>query len=640
MSTAASSQIDLPAPAFKIYRRYNYKCEGDLGDDDLNRTIYWGNDHEPEAPPPPPFLVVVQGPPNVGKSLLIKSLVKYFAPAEGTTNVTQGPITTILTGDKRRRLQFVECPDDIDAMIDAAKYADLVLLLVDANYGFEAETFEFLNLLRAHGLPKVAGVLTHVDEIEDEQEQNKTKERVEDHFRTEIYQPAYVYNLSGLQHDLYNMQDIQVLAEHILMLQLHLSSRRAAHPYMLVERFEDVTPPRKVRKDANCNRNISLYGYLRGCDIKSGAKVHIAGLDDFHLAGVRSTTDPFPLSPEMEKENDFVGLTLMENKSFRTGTYLRLEVHDISFGMVANLYSCHPILVGGISPEEKDVGYMQARLKRHNWHMKLLKSADPVTMSAGWRRYWTKPIYGRQIDNARHQIRDFIPEHEHCLAMFWGPVAPPNTRITIVHRTKEVFRVAAKAVLLDPKHHMKIMEEVEHEGEPHKIFDERIALIKFKPEDIDVAAFIGASIRTESGIWGKVNKEEKRKGIVSCEFEKKIYKSDIFIMPVLCEAVAPRLFKQCDSIAALNKYSLKEKDPAQRPLRRRRVEITDEEPHSYPYSTYFTLILNIKYLCNKQKETVVVMSEEKRKELVKNQQREKESKKLSRFYASVKDMWI
>ncbi|KAI3891290.1 hypothetical protein MKX03_000118 [Papaver bracteatum] len=260
--------------------------------------------------------------------------------------------------------------------------------------------------------------------------------------------------------------------------------------------------------------------------------------------------------------------------------------------------------------------------------------------SAGWRRYWTKPIYGRPIDNARHQIRDFIPEHEHCLAMFWVPIAPPNTRITVVHRTKEVFRVAAKAVVLGPNHHIKIMEEVEHEGEPQKIFDEKTALIKFIPEDIDVAAFIGAPIRTDSGIWGKVNKEEKRKGIASCEFEKRIYNSDIFIMPVLCEAVAPRLFKQCDSIAALNKYSLKEKDPAQRPLRRRRVEITDEEPHSYPYSTYFTLILNIKYLCNKQKETVVVMSEEKRKELVKNQQREKESKKLSRFYASVKDMWI
>ncbi len=33
-------------------------------------------------------------------------------------------------------------------MVDAAKYADLVLLLIDAAFGFEMETFEFLNLLQ------------------------------------------------------------------------------------------------------------------------------------------------------------------------------------------------------------------------------------------------------------------------------------------------------------------------------------------------------------------------------------------------------------------------------------------------------------------------------------------------------------
>ena len=38
---------------------------------------------------------------------------------------------------------------DLNAMIDAAKYADLVLLLVDGAFGFEMETFEFLNILQA-----------------------------------------------------------------------------------------------------------------------------------------------------------------------------------------------------------------------------------------------------------------------------------------------------------------------------------------------------------------------------------------------------------------------------------------------------------------------------------------------------------
>ena len=35
-------------------------------------------------------------------------------------------------------------------MIDAAKYADLVLLMIDGGFGFEMETFEFLNLLQVN----------------------------------------------------------------------------------------------------------------------------------------------------------------------------------------------------------------------------------------------------------------------------------------------------------------------------------------------------------------------------------------------------------------------------------------------------------------------------------------------------------
>lgn len=34
-------------------------------------------------------------------------------------------------------MQFIECPNDINGMIDAAKIADLALMLVDGSYGFE-----------------------------------------------------------------------------------------------------------------------------------------------------------------------------------------------------------------------------------------------------------------------------------------------------------------------------------------------------------------------------------------------------------------------------------------------------------------------------------------------------------------------
>ncbi|XP_026411520.1 ribosome biogenesis protein bms1-like [Papaver somniferum] len=93
----------------------------------------------------------------------------------------------------RRRIQFVECPNNMNGMTDAAKYADAVMLLIDtkygfaAKYGFEMETFEFLNLLQVHGTPKVMGVLTYLDKLKDENRRETTKMRLMQKFREQNY---------------------------------------------------------------------------------------------------------------------------------------------------------------------------------------------------------------------------------------------------------------------------------------------------------------------------------------------------------------------------------------------------------------------------------------------------------------------
>ena len=59
----------------------------------------------------------------------------------------------------------MECVNDTNAMLDCGKISDLILLMVDASFGFEMETFEFLNVLQTHGFPKVMGILTHLDQF-------------------------------------------------------------------------------------------------------------------------------------------------------------------------------------------------------------------------------------------------------------------------------------------------------------------------------------------------------------------------------------------------------------------------------------------------------------------------------------------
>jgi len=46
----------------------------------------------------------------------------------------------------------VECPNDINGMIDAAKYADLALLLIDGSYGFEMVSSQLILQACKYGL--------------------------------------------------------------------------------------------------------------------------------------------------------------------------------------------------------------------------------------------------------------------------------------------------------------------------------------------------------------------------------------------------------------------------------------------------------------------------------------------------------
>jgi len=241
-------------------------------------------------------VVVVMGPPGSGKSTLISSLVKSYT-RQSLGAGAAGPIT-VVTG-KSRRVTFFECPNDLSAMLDLSKIADLALLCVDGSFGFEMETFEFLNMLQVNGFPRVMGVLTHLDKFRDGKKLKNVKKVLKHRFWAEIHEGAKLFYLSGLLHGSYLKREVHNLSLYISRLKFRPLSWRSAHPYVLADRWEDVTPP---TLPSTAPRTLAMFGFSRGAHLQvHNPPVCIPGLGDFTVESVEVLPDPVPL-PDLDPE--------------------------------------------------------------------------------------------------------------------------------------------------------------------------------------------------------------------------------------------------------------------------------------------------------------------------------------------------
>ncbi|KAJ2611996.1 Glycoside hydrolase 2 (Mannanase, beta-galactosidase) [Coemansia sp. RSA 1365] len=249
---------------------------------------------------PPPLVVAVVGPPRSGKTTLVKSLIRRYT--KHTLTEIRGPVT-VVTG-KHQRLTFMESANDISAMTDLAKVADLVILTIDASFGFEMETFEFLNLLQTHGMPKVMGVLTHLDEFKDNKRLKMVKKNFKHRFWSEVYEGAKLFYLSGVENGRYLDREVLNLSRFVSVMKLRPLAWRSTHPYMLADRIQDLTDPEVLENNPKANRTVALYGYLRGMHMRGGDRVHIPGAGDYRIDQAEQLPDPCPIPDKERKRLD------------------------------------------------------------------------------------------------------------------------------------------------------------------------------------------------------------------------------------------------------------------------------------------------------------------------------------------------
>ncbi|KAI9376053.1 hypothetical protein BJX61DRAFT_491774 [Aspergillus egyptiacus] len=249
----------------------------------------------------PPLVVAVVGPPGVGKTTLIKSLIRRYT--KQTLSTPNGPLTVVTS--KRRRLTIIECPSEsLASMVDVAKIADIVLLMIDGNYGFEMETMEFLNVLASSGMPgNVFGILTHLDLFKKQSTLRAAKKRLKHRFWSELYNGAKLFYLSGVINGRYPDREVHNLSRFLsVMKNPRPLVWRNSHPYALADRFLDITPPTQIEENPKCDRTVALYGYLRGTNFPAqGARVHVPGVGDLTVSGIEALPDPCP-TPYMDQQ--------------------------------------------------------------------------------------------------------------------------------------------------------------------------------------------------------------------------------------------------------------------------------------------------------------------------------------------------
>jgi ribosome biogenesis protein BMS1 len=146
------------------------------------------------------------------------------------------------------------------------------------------------------------GVLTHLDEFRSSKTLNKTKKKLKHRFWTEIVEGAKLFYLSGIQNGRYLGRDILNLARFLSVMKFRPLTWKSTHPFVLADRYEDITDMSLIDANPKCDRTITLYGWVRGTYLKPQHTVHVMGVGDFQMDDVSLLPDPCPSVPPQQQK--------------------------------------------------------------------------------------------------------------------------------------------------------------------------------------------------------------------------------------------------------------------------------------------------------------------------------------------------
>jgi ribosome biogenesis protein BMS1 len=182
-------------------------------------------------------------------------------------------------------------------------------------------------------------------------------------------------------------------------------------------------------------------------------------------------------APEAKKEKEQTDEAVKEYIKPEAGMHAKGRYVKIDT-MIENKYLDQfnpqfPIVVCGFDQQEGTMTYLRARVKKHRWYPKILKTFDPLIISIGWRRFQTIFTYTVEESNTRQRVIKYTPKFDFCQTIFYGPSLPLHTAFLGIQTLAEDvshFRVAATGDVMELGQNFPVVKKLKLVGEPLKVY--------------------------------------------------------------------------------------------------------------------------------------------------------------------------
>jgi ribosome biogenesis protein BMS1 len=109
----------------------------------------------------------------------------------------------------------------------------------------------------------------------------------------------------------------------------------------MVDRIEDITNMNMIKQNNKCDRDVMMFGYVRGTHLKEGMKIHLIGAGDFYMHSIATIPDPCPLPNSTDDKIKRSSLKMKETMLYAPMANVgRVQISD-SDGVYIELSDIH-----------------------------------------------------------------------------------------------------------------------------------------------------------------------------------------------------------------------------------------------------------------------------------------------------------